>query len=315
MEEKNTEVKEPIQEESKPEKKEKIKKEILYPKVVYIGSDTVEGYSIIHLPEMDTEYRHDVAVKSITTNIINEALKKAMELSKNSKPVWEDGITTLSITLTNPKEGKPMNDQVSDAGLPPGALATRRLIKEGQRYRILVVSLTWTARWVCLPKEGIEFPENNEIEMSGKETQIGNKVFDFGVPKPVKHNTVRIIHQLKQSETRKTKLSSFLAEVQQYENSYKGQLEIKLYTELTEAINHLPVCPNGVTDGELSITIGYPTPYYFGTEEKSYTFMEYEYGYNDAVPPQYVKKEIPTERPLFEIKGEWSWSVQRDCEE
>ena len=106
-----------------------------------------------------------------------------------------------------------------------------------------------------------------------------------------------------------------MAEVQSYERSYQGQLEIKLFKELTDAIHNLPDCPNGAEGGEYSITIGYPVPYYFGTEEKKYEFMEYEYGYNDAVPPQYVKKEVPTERSMFEIRGEWSWSVQRDCEE
>src|SRR5665213_1374508 len=225
MEDKKEDPKEPVQEESKPEKKESRRKNVLYPKSVYLGSDSVEGYSLILLPEMDTEYRHDVAVKTISANIVNEALKKAFELSKTKAPDWKDGIPALSITFSSPKEGKPIGDQVSVAGLPPGAASLKQGVKEGQRYKIIVVSLIWVARWVCLPKEGIEFAGNNETVPSGKETFIGNQAFDFGVPQPVRHNIIKTSSIFRQEESRKKSKEAFQADIDYQAEPLKRQLE------------------------------------------------------------------------------------------
>ncbi|MEI6816100.1 MAG: hypothetical protein WCL14_05790 [Bacteroidota bacterium] len=286
----------------------------LLPMGTYIGSEIIEGYEILLLPEMDTPYRRNEALKKAEHNAIKEALKRAYELSKNGAPDCEDGfVPAMSIIMSAPKEEPGYTEEINVKGLPPeaAALAPKYPSPAGQKYKIVAVSMEWTARWVILPASGINFPENDGIIPSGIINYIGDTPIDFGCPKPIKNNIVirdmiydQVDHVHVPLETFKTNLNAQVEKI-------RKETETAVFEELEMGIMYLPRCPLDQVSGGLSITIGYPKTYAIIYKEIKYHIEKQEY-----IPDPTLGRVLATvlhDQFRYEISGEWSWSVQRTC--
>src|ERR1035438_8847396 len=77
----------------------------LVPNGTYVGSEITEGYELLLLPEMDTNYRRTEAYKKAESTAVNAAIDRAYELSKGKCPDCDDRyVPALSIVLSAPKE-------------------------------------------------------------------------------------------------------------------------------------------------------------------------------------------------------------------
>ena len=292
--------------------KEVIKEIQSCPIGMYMGSGDVEGYSLVMLPEQDTvNFRRKDALESAARTATHNALMRAYEVAKDKAPNCGDCIATISIVLSSPKEEKPYTEATPVAGLPQSAMHLVPKVPVGTKYRIIVVSVTWTVRWVCLPADGITFAPNDAVIPSGVKTYIGNQAFDFGAPQPSRHNSISMSMKFDQAEQRKIKEETFLGRVDEHIRSMAQQVNAKMFSELESAILHLPKCPPECGESDMSITIGYPKPFLV-TYKKKVTKVEQDtYEHLDGVF-QRVKKLVDS--TCFDITGEWSWSVQRNCQ-
>ncbi len=291
--------------------KEVVKELQSCPTGMYMGSGEVEGYSLVMLPEQDTvNFRRRDAIESASRTATMSALKRAYEVARDKSPNCGDCIATISIVLTSPKEEKPYTEATPVAGLPQGAMHMVPKVPAGTKYRIIVVSVTWTARWVCLPVEGIEFAANDGVVPSGQKIYIGNQSFDFGAPQPSRHNTVVLNSKFDQADHSRLKEETFLSRVDEQIRQMTQQINSKMWIELETAILHLPKCPPECANGDMSITIGYPKPFLVTYKKKVKKIDTPAYEMLDGTYQRVTKLVDST---CFEITGEWSWSVQRNC--
>ena len=291
--------------------KEEVKELQSCPTGMYMGSGDVEGYSLVMLPEQDTvNYRRRDAIESAGRTATHNALMRAYEVAKDKAPNCGDCTATISIVLTSPKEEKPYTEATPVAGLPQGAMHMVPKVPAGTKYRIIVVSVTWTARWVCLP-EGIEFAANDGVVPSGQKVYIGNQAFDFGAPQPSRHNTVSLKTNYDQAEQTRIKEETFFARADEQIRGMGQQVNQKMFAELETAILHLPKCPPECSNSDMSITIGYPKPFQVTYKKKIKKVDQPAY---EMVDGTYQRVNKLVDSTCFEIMGEWSWSVQRNCQ-
>lgn len=293
----------------------------LVPNGVYIGSEITEGYELLLLPEMDTLYRRKESYKKAEATAINLAIDRAFALSAGKCPDCDDRyVPAISIILSAPKEEIGYDETVAHTGLPPIAAAlVARYPNAQHKYKIVTVSVEWTARWVILPVNGIDFPDNDGIIPSGIITYIGNKAFDFGCPQPIKNNIIirdmiydmaepnphpHMRHHAWTPETFKAGLDANIEKI-------RKETEEAVFKELKEAIVYLPKCPLDQVAGGLSISIGYPKNYAVIFKELHYEIDTPGVVQNEA--GQNVMGTIKKEMLKYEITGNWSWSVQRTC--
>lgn len=281
------------------------------PTGMYMGTGEVEGYSIVMLPEQDTvNYRRKDALESAGRTATHNALMRAYEVAKDKAPNCGDCIPTISIVLSSSMEEKPYTEATPIAGLPHAAQHMIPKVAPGTKYRIIVVSVTWTARWVCLPTEGIEFAPNDGVVPSGQKIYIGNQAFDFGAPQPSRHNTVSMQSKYDQADQSRIKEETFLSRADEQIRAMGPQVMAKMWAELENAILHLPKCPPECNNSDMSITIGYPKPFLISYKKRVKKIDTPGYEMVDGNYQQVTKLVDSTS---FEILGEWSWSVQRNC--
>ncbi len=291
--------------------KEEIKELKSCPVGMYMGTGEVEGYSLVLLPEQDTvNFRRKDALESASRTATKAALMRAYEVAKDKAPDCGDCIATISIVLSSPKEEKPYTEATPVAGLPQTAMHLVPKVPAGTKYRIIVVSVTWTVRWVCLPADGIIFAANDAVIPSGVKTYIGNQAFDFGAPQPSRHNTVSYSIKFDQAQQKRIKEDTFLSRVDEQIRAVSAQVNAKMWAELENAILHLPKCPPECGESDMSITIGYPKPFMV-TYKKKVIKVEVD-GY-EIVDGKYHPLKNLVDSTCFDITGEWSWSVQRNC--
>ncbi len=281
------------------------------PSGTYVGTGEVEGYCMVLLPEQDTvHYRRKEAFAHANQSAIKQALKRAFDLAKDKAPNCGDCIATMSIVLSAPKEEKPYTESTPVSGLPQSAA---HLIPKdpNAKYRIVVVSVTWTVRWVCLAEGSIEFAPNDAVVSTGSKIYIGNQAFDFGAPQPSKHNIVIKEAKYDQADNSRLKVETFHSRLDEKIREVTQQVQYQLWSELEAAVLQLPLCPPECSNNDMSITVGYPKPFFVKYKEvvtqKEGTAYEVVDGTYQAIKKMF-------DQTCYYITGEWSWSCQRNCD-
>lgn len=280
------------------------------PTGVYIGSDIIEGYAKLRPEEMDIPPKRRDAMDAAINMANRAAVDKAYRLSQvGSKPTCETGIVVLSIRISPPKVDKPYTEAIPAILLPPEASVFVRGLRPEDKYVILSVSVMWTARWICLPAGGIEGLPRDTVTASNAKTHVGDKVFDFGCPQPSFDRVVVFENNQVHHELVKYPVAKFRADYPNFINSVTSNLTQQTFSQLYDAILKLPKCPAECPETQLSITLGYPEPFSVVAEEGSVTKTRNEYVRN----PEFKLVEVPYEVLSYNVKGKWSWSVQRTC--
>ena len=178
---------------------------------------------------------------------------------------------------------------------------------EPAKYKIIVSSVIWTARWVCLPKDGIIEPPDEGAILSGSKTFLGNKVFDFGCPHPFRSNIIAVNRESQTANNKRNTVDRTRQEMVNTVRSVEQEVNNTLFQELNQAIRTLPKCPPECPPGEMSIMIGYPAPFLV-TSKELITQVD-----RDGYDEKYQRVIVPTDILNYTVHGEWSWSVQRAC--
>jgi len=278
---------------------------------VYVGSESVEDYCKIPTVEKGVEIRWNAAIETASNNATRAALKRAYEASTGSKPKCEGFVTTLSIRISAPKEGKHFTEKIPSINLPQGAKVLADQAKPGDEYTIIVMRVNWTARWICLPIGGIEGLPKDGVTPSTGVTFLGINALDLGCPHPSKDGIV--IFERTEAHNplkRSPQLENWKMSYRSFEDQVKNTVIQTTFRELEQAILQLAKCPPECKVGDLSITLGYPEPFSFEYTEVVTMIDKDEYQTIDGTF-QAVKTKV--EQVTYKAIGKWSWSVQRTC--
>ncbi len=280
------------------------------PTGVYIGSEIIEGYAKLLPEEMEILSKRREAIQLATFEANKAAIEKAYLLSEGKKPLSEDNVVTLSIRISPPKEEKPYTETTPVHLLPAPAIATLKITRHGEKYNLIVVSVVFTARWICLPEGSIPGLPKDTVTASKGVTHIGNNRYDFGCPHPSMDNII----ELEKIEicVKPAPVKAFVEKYSAFDTAFVKELELHLFNQLFPAIQTLPKCPIECPETDLSVTIGYPQTFVATGEEQIEILERQE---NLIMPPalQPAMTTVRFEQFNYVMKGKWSWSVQRTC--
>ncbi len=276
---------------------------------VYIGTDKIEGYAKITGPDMDILSKRREAMAQAVQQANFMAVKQAYETGKDFKPEANGNIVLLSVRITPPVTEEPYTEATPQHLLPPEFAAAMRGRYSVEKFNIYVVSVGWTARWITVEPDSIEgLPSYPESKQTSK-TRIGKTVFEFATPHPMLDKISYMEKTEHHVAQRNLTLKAFVEKYKTYEEEFIREFEKHFFEELNQAFLKLPKCPKECEETELSVTIGYPQPYQAGGKEVIIVRERSEMVHQPAPKVVNVKFEEYT----FEMKGKWSWSMQRVC--
>ena len=281
------------------------------PTGVYIGSEIIEGYAKLMFEDMDILPKRRAAVEAAVLEANKSAIEKSYLLSKGKEPVCKGSVATLSIRISPPKEEKPYTEATPVHYLPPAAInAIKPITRHGEKYYIIVVSVVFTARWVCLPKGSIPGLPKDTVTPSTGKTYIGNNTYDFGCPHPSEDRITEF--EKIEVHVKPHPLKGFIEKYPLFDQAFEKEFETHLFNELFPAIQSLPKCPVECPETDLSVTIGYPQSLKTSGEERIDIMERQE---QLIMPPvaQHRMTTVRFEQHNYVMKGKWSWSVQRTC--
>lgn len=280
------------------------------PKGVYLGSEIIEGYGKLLTDEVDILSKRRAALQAAILDANKAAIQKAFLLSKGKEPVCEGSVATLSIRISPAIEEKPYNEATPANLLPPAALAIAKPGRYGEKYTLIVVSVVFVARWVCLPKGSIPGLPKDSVTPSKIKTHIGNNTYDFGCPHPSIDKVTD--YQKEELHTKPMLLQAFTEKYATFDEVFIKDIEDHMFNEMFTELEALPNCPMECPETDLSITMGYPQPFYSTGSEQIRVLERLE---NLIMPPatQHVMTKVKYEQYYYKMDGDWSYSMQRTC--
>ena len=278
---------------------------------VYVGTDRIEGYAKITDQAMlfVTKRRELMRVAINQANTL--AVKNACEMAKTSKPDGDGKLVVLCIRISAPKEEPPYTELTPVHLLPPEAIPPHQRVhnRYGEKFKIYVVSVVWTADWILVNEGDIQgLPSYQETKSKAK-TRIGKTVFEFNCPQPLLDKTTTLEKTELHLGTRHLPLKGFVEKYKTFDDAFVIQMQEAFTAELNEALINLPRCPKECEETEMTVTIGYPQQYEFTGEEVIVVRERSEM----VQQPNPKVVTVKFEEYTYVMKGKWSWSVQRAC--